>query len=352
MTTASEQILSHNVAHQIALSRYSTGVTKKILAILARTDKKIVKRLERDGLTEIGRMRLQRQLKAIREILKDGHEQLAGALRSELLGLTQQEISFQGELFTQAIPVQLDYATPSPHQVYAAAMARPFQTKMMREWLADYERAKRQKIIGTIQQGFITGDTTNQIVQNLRGTRSMSYRNGVLRSTRSSAERMVRTSIAHFASVARDRFYEENQDIIKAEKYVAVLDSRTSNICKSLDGKVFERGKGVMTPAHPNCRSLRTPILKSFAELGFDVRELPPSVRSSMNGTVPADMNYEEWLRKQSVSVQNDALGATRAKLFRKGGMTIDKFVDKRGASYTLDQLRKRDAAAFEMAGV
>ena len=29
MTTASEQILSHNVAHQIALSRYSTGVTKK-----------------------------------------------------------------------------------------------------------------------------------------------------------------------------------------------------------------------------------------------------------------------------------------------------------------------------------
>jgi hypothetical protein len=67
-------------------------------------------------------------------------------------------------------------------------------------------------------------------------------------------------------------------------------------------------------------------------------------------GEVPKDVTYQDWLRKQSVSFQDEVLGPTRAQLFRDGGMTLDRFVDNSGHEYTLDQLRQRDPAAFKRA--
>ena len=50
--------------------------------------------------------------------------------------------------------------------------------------------------------------------------------------------------------------------------------------------------------------------------------------------------------------MQNRVLGPTRAKLFRKGGMNIERFTDPTGRSYTLAELRRLDSEAFELAGL
>jgi len=71
-----------------------------------------------------------------------------------------------------------------------------------------------------------------------------------------------------------------------------------------------------------------------------------------MTGRVPAKVTYNEWLKGQSVEFQNDVLGPTRGKLFRKGGMSLKKFVDKKGATITLDQLADTETAAFRAAGL
>jgi hypothetical protein len=71
-----------------------------------------------------------------------------------------------------------------------------------------------------------------------------------------------------------------------------------------------------------------------------------------MNGQVAADLTYGQWLKQQSRSVQDDVLGPTRAALFRKGGLTMDRFVDPTGRSYTLAELRRRESAAFKRAGL
>lgn len=94
------------------------------------------------------------------------------------------------------------------------------------------------------------------------------------------------------------------------------------------------------------------PVLKSWRELGIDVDQLPPGTRASMDGQVPSGLGYNEWLNRQSAERQDEALGPTRAALFRRGGLRVDQFTDFRGGIYTLDQLRKREAAAFERAGV
>lgn len=47
-----------------------------------------------------------------------------------------------------------------------------------------------------------------------------------------------------------------------------------------------------------------------------------------------------------------DVLGETRAKLFLDGKLELNGFVDHRGGTLTLAELRAREAAAFKRAGV
>jgi hypothetical protein len=71
-----------------------------------------------------------------------------------------------------------------------------------------------------------------------------------------------------------------------------------------------------------------------------------------MDGQVPADLTYADWLKKQPHSVVEEVLGADRAALYRTGGLDVERFVDDKGKVLTLDQLKKQDAAAFELAGL
>ena len=71
-----------------------------------------------------------------------------------------------------------------------------------------------------------------------------------------------------------------------------------------------------------------------------------------MNGQVSASLNYNDWLKKQPASIQDEALGPTRGALFRKGGFTVDSFTNRAGDELTLKELRERDAAAFTRAGL
>lgn len=93
-----------------------------------------------------------------------------------------------------------------------------------------------------------------------------------------------------------------------------------------------------------NCRSTTVPVLKSWKQLGINLKEAPAGTRASMNGQVPAKLNYLQWLKSQSVSTQNEALGVGRAKMFRSGKLTIDKFRARSGKGLlTLAQLRAKE---------
>ena len=69
-------------------------------------------------------------------------------------------------------------------------------------------------------------------------------------------------------------------------------------------------------------------------------------------GRVPAKVDYETWLRRQSAAFQDDVLGKTKGRLFRRGDLPLDRFVDRLDAEKTLAELAKSDASAFELAGL
>lgn len=59
-------------------------------------------------------------------------------------------------------------------------------------------------------------------------------------------------------------------------------------------------------------------------------------------GLTPSNVTYQDWIKRQPAKFQDEVLGPTRARLFRDGGVSLDKFVDASGRQYNLDQLRTR----------
>jgi SPP1 gp7 family putative phage head morphogenesis protein len=342
-----DEILDRLTGHQIGLQRLSTATLRKVLAQLKRSDARIVARLLDENMSALSRTRLEKLLGDIRRIINGAYTDAMGTLRVELEALAAYETQYQLDLFRRVLPVKFETVTPAAAQVVAAVNSRPFQGKLLREVYQELPAAVFRQVRDTIRGGFIEGRTTDQIVRDLRGTAAQGYKDGILAKTKRDVEAVVRTAVNHTANSARQATYAANDDLVKGVQWVSTLDQRTSAVCRANDGKVFPVDKGPRPPAHFNCRSSTTPILKSWRELGFDADELPPGTRASMNGQVPADQDYDTWLRKQPKDVQDDVLGKTKGDLFR-AGLKMDRFVDRTGVEYTLDQLKKREAEIWE----
>lgn len=352
-----DELRSRAISHAIYLERYKSGVWKKLSKLLDRADADIVKQLLKRGVDgDFTAHRLGLLLDAVQEMNAAANLKFREALRAELRAIGKYELSYQQRLLEstlpQAIVVDLGVVAPTVATVYSAAFSKPFQGRLLRDWAASIEKARLVKVQESIRIGIVEGETVDQIVRRVRGTKALKYKDGALQIARRNAEAVVRTAVNHTVTQAREEFVQSNKDLIKGVQYVATLDSRTTDRCISLDGKVFPVDSGPRPPQHIGCRSSVSFVTKSWRELGINRAELPPGTRASMNGQVPATETYGSWIKKQPVAIQNEALGVTKAKLLRDGGLDVSRFVDSRGRSLTLDELRSREAAAFEKARI
>ena len=109
------------------------------------------------------------------------------------------------------------------------------------------------------------------------------------------SKRLIRTETAHINNEMEALSYEEAD--IEKYRFVAVLDTRTSHICREHDYKVYkvsERQVGVnYPPLHPFCRSTTIAVFNDD-----DLTELSRRARDPKTGkttTIPGDMDYEDW---------------------------------------------------------
>jgi SPP1 gp7 family putative phage head morphogenesis protein len=293
-------------------------------------------------------------LVSVRMLNQQAYRDMDGALTDDLSTLTAVELTYHNDLFVKLVPVQLQVASVDVGQVYAASYARPMQGRLLKEWSASIEADRMTRIRDAIRIGYVENQTVTQIVQRIRGTQAKGYSDGIIEIDRRNAESIVRTAVSHTAAFARDRFYQSNADLVKGIVWCSTLDTRTSPICIARSGKRYDTkhkpighsfpwlgGPGM---AHWGCRSSSTPILKGLDEiLGIDgLGEFTPTTRASMDGQVPADMTYAQWLAKQSAARQDEVLGPTRGAMLRSGELKVDRFFNDKGRFLTLDELAAR----------
>ncbi|MDR0275921.1 MAG: phage head morphogenesis protein [Burkholderiaceae bacterium] len=367
MATANEWLQAEAIRHAVDLSHYSNGVVQKIIATLNRSDQRLFAQLliavERGDAGSFSIERLDALLESVRALNIQAFNAAERELTDELKRFVEYELNYQQRSLATAVPVRVSLAAVSLDQVYSAALNRPFQGVLLKGVWSELSDQRMSLIRRTVAQGFVEAKTTDQIVRQLRGTRSKGYADGLVNRSRRDVQAVVRTAMGHYAGVTQDRVIAANSDIIKAVQWLATLDTRTSEICRLHDSLLYTPqdhapiGHSVPWGAGPGrahwcCRSKQVAILKGWKELGVDVENAPERTRESMDGQVPRSLSYFDWLSQQPAARQDEILGVTRGRLLRQGQIPMESMYTNNGRWLTLDELRGRDAQAFERAGV
>jgi SPP1 gp7 family putative phage head morphogenesis protein len=378
---------------QVWLIRYASGLRDRLIAILNKSDAPLAaamrEQLEQlEGLSpqQFTRRRaaIEAAIEAVVSVRDAAFESVRAEFESELIGLAEHEAEWTARTIRASIPVDgLNVIEVPVERVVAAVRARPFQGRYLRDWMPQLADTDRSRVVETVRQGILEGRTIDEMVRGIRGTRAKKYEDGILHITRRNAEAVVRTAVNHTSNVGREAVFEANSDIIAGEKWTATLDGRTTPICQSRDGKIvinpghdgevpddlpLLKPQSARPPAHWGCRSLMVAI---FSLVGISeqkgarpfVRDTATGKKRQVNfkkgakasgvslaeyrdrwyrenvGQVPSGVTYDQWLRRQPQSFQDDVLGKGRADLFRDG-MSLDRFVDQSGKRITLAELR------------
>lgn len=163
-------------------------------------------------------------------------------------------------------------------------------------WAADGKNfseriwGNRQKLVNelhnTLTQNIILGKSPQKSIDEI--TKKMN-------TSRAGAGRLIMTEQAFFSSAAqKDCFVELD---VEQFEIVATLDSRTSEICRGMDGKHFPMSEwkiGVTAPPfHVNCRSTTVPFFDD--DFGAVSERAARDEATGKTYYVPANMTYKQW---------------------------------------------------------
>ena len=227
-------------------------------------------------------------------------------------------------------------------------------------------RKNQELLARTIRAGVFSGESVNVIAKRLAGTlefdkvattrQKIAAGGQAIKLATHQIKTVVRTSVNQVQNQASQSVYAANSKVAPRYEYVATLDSKTSNICKRLDGRKFEYNKGVVPPQHFNCRSTTVPVVDYEGlskRQGFEDLTEPPVgkvvSRPSATGRVPQGTQYGDWLLQQDKKLQVKTLGtAKKVDFFKKlakkegsGHAAIRKMIRNDGTELPLDKLEK-----------
>lgn len=353
MAVSAVEIADAFLRQQVMLFRVAEGEKEKFLPFLRQMYTEIRDQLAKGELTEFSRARFERQLKAIEVML----DELLADFQNRLLDEVEQIATNEAEFASRAI-ARLEFETdiPSPAQIRAAVFSNPLSIKsgsLLRPFVENWSAAERQAVTGAIRRGVFQGQTNAQIVQAIRGTKAARFTDGLLEIAARNARTIVHTAVQHASTQARQSLFEENADIVKGVQWLSTLDSKTCQVCRSLDQRIFPRTKGPRAPIHPFCRCTMIPYLGKQFDL-ISRAGTRASVGPDGGKQVAATVDYYSWLQLQPRSFIEIAIGRKRAQLFIDGELSVDRFaalqLDRRWEPLTLAEMKRLEPLSFERA--
>lgn len=288
--------------------------------------------------------RLEDMLRAIRKVNTEVYKKIATGLTADLEAIAGHEAEFAAKSF-KAAGGSIDLANTIPSASFLKTLVTttplPFADDghtLLMPWLATQEAGRLRRLEGALRTGINEGQTTGQLVQNIRGTKASGYTRkpdgspSILQTSRKDATTIALTANSAIQNAAREETYKRMKSIRFVE-WSAILDSRTSQICQGRSGTIYEKDKPhPQPPAHPRCRSILIP-------------------RRDDKGT--KHRPFGDWLRDQPEAVQDEILGKARADVFRANpGFDFSGYFKEGGGYKTLGELRQYDERLFTEGGV
>ena len=223
--------------------------------------------------------------------------------------------------------------------------------------------AEAKRLNQVVRSGLLSGDTTPEIVRELVGnlkkdqkgslSQLLAQGGAATKSANNQVMTIVRTTVNQVTNTASQAVYKANPDVTEEYRYVATLDSRTSPVCRDLDGQVFKYNQGPVPPQHFGCRSTTVAVVNYKK---WDFTPPPAGKRASVGGPVPANTTYGKWLYGERAkgskfkpgAEQIKALGEQKAKYFNRlsnkygPDQALKKLIREDNTEVSLAQLQKK----------
>ena len=179
----------------------------------------------------------------------------------------------------------------------------PANGTLMLKTIADFGTLTNIRLTQLINKGYANSSTATDFQDALFG-KGPNYTGSLFGTLLNQNTALIATVLQHISSEVQaavsSLYFEQYQ-------YVAILDNKTTIICRSRDGNVYIYGEGPLPPAHYNCRSKAVPIAS-----GTHLHAIPET--------------YFDWLKTQPDWFLVDVLGGTRAKQLQAGELPGSTF--------------------------
>lgn len=152
-------------------------------------------------------------------------------------------------------------------------------------------------------RGITVGDNPQRVARDLVRKAEGRFNGGLTR-----AMTIARTETLDAHREATKASERVNSDIIGGWEWYATLDAMTCPACLAMHGSVHDAGEPGPV-GHQNCRCARLTVTKSWAELGFNDIEEPPSLTQ----------DPEAWFNGLTEDTQRQIMGPERLELLQSG---------------------------------
>lgn len=289
------------IARQIQLRGQYTRIARGAVAQLQQLRAQVADELQADVSRGaiLSAYKLKAKLKKIDRAIDDQYSAMERDLVDELTDLYKAQADWNSE----ALEVDLGGAQTSEDFIKSFIESDPFDGKLLREWVSEQSLATQNAVKRAVRLGVVNGLPVSKIVDAV-----VSDPVNPFNASRRNVEILVRTAAAHVTANADLLGFEEAG--VEQYQLSAILDTRTTITCASLNGKKFKVSdpKRKVPPFHPGCRTTMIAM--------FDPDDEP----------VPD--SFDDFLRGLDEDDQVKILGQTRFRMWKKG-MPLDGFVDQ-----------------------
>lgn len=356
----------------LKVANYNRNKVFKILKKLQQElfQELVISEIDDSGMTAYQRNKLNGLFANVTKTVESRYRDIDEMMDYELTELSEFEAKTTVNVINKELKFRLANNTITRIQAETIASETLIEGAPSREWWSRQSTDVTKSFKDMVRQSVLRGETLAQMAANITGKKingeivggikgipgTKAEPGEFLTKARRNAEALVSSSVMAISNETRSKLYEGNSDIIKGTQQLSTLDNRTTPICMAYSGACWDLDKNPINgtkleynggvPRHWRCRSVEVPIIKSFEEItGVEgAEEIPESTRASMDGQVPGDMSFDEWLKEKDEKDQGFAenmMGVNKARLWREGAITLQDLVNDRGTEKTLKEIEE-----------
>lgn len=260
-------VLDAVTRHQVFLEGVKAGQLRdfqRTLGLVARDIRKELFGIGIEQLDALNKAQLARLIKTLQAIAHKHYNTYVAELLAWLQRFTRvnrkQLISIY-EPFAEPARVEAlsDDDYPAAPLLYTKAKNAPLPANgiLMHLFIGALTSAGTNAILNRVRQGWANRETVSQVVAAVVGTQAARLNDGIIARQGNLGRAAISTAVQHIDAITAEAV---GRMLFREYEWHSVIDSATTDICRSRNGNRYRFGSGPLPPAHAGCRSSVVPV--------------------------------------------------------------------------------------------